>query len=118
MKAKTVKILDSIAFVCLTPPKTVTRTITNSCNLSCSHCLPDRLFYGTLSPVPVDTIKKLIREFTLLGVKEICLTGGEPLTHPDWFEILSFACRRQDLNRVCLQTNGCGLAKSHQGLNK
>ena len=106
MKSKPAKILDSIALVGLTPPKTATLTITNSCNLSCCHCLPESLFYDTSPPVPADAIKKKIREFTLLGVKEICLTGGEPLLHPDWFEILSFACRRHDLNRVCFQTNG------------
>jgi len=68
--------------------------------------LPESLFHDTAPPVPVDAIKKLIQEFILLGVEEICLTGGEPLTHPDWFEILSFACRQHDLHRVRLQTNG------------
>jgi radical SAM protein with 4Fe4S-binding SPASM domain len=36
---------------------------------------------------------------------EICLTGGEPLTHPDWREILRFCCGREGAGRVRLQTN-------------
>ncbi len=99
------KIIDSIARAKLTSPRIVTLTITNSCNLSCRHCLPESLFYDTTPPVPADEIKRLIEELCLLGVEELCFTGGEPLTHPDWFEILSFACKQHDLNKVCLQTN-------------
>lgn len=98
--------IDSITCAGLTSPRIVTLTITNSCNLPCLHCLPESHFYGTAPPVPADAIKRLIEEFTLLGVEEVCLTGGEPLTHPGWFEIIEFACRQHGLKRVRLQTNG------------
>jgi len=48
----------------------------------------------------------MIRELASLEVEEICLTGGEPLTHPDWFNILNYACSQPGLKRVSLQTNG------------
>jgi len=99
------KVLDSIIRASLRSPKIVTLMITNGCNLSCLHCWPESRSCATAPPVPADTIRRLIGEFVLLGVEEICLTGGEPLTHPDWFEILSFACRQPGLNRVRLQTN-------------
>ncbi len=105
MKAKMTKVLDSIIRAGLRSPKIVTLMVTNGCNLSCLHCWPESRSCGTAPPVPADTIRRLIGEFVLLGVEEICLTGGEPLTHPDWFEILSFACRQPGLNRVRLQTN-------------
>ena len=104
-KAKMTKVFDSIIRAGLRPPKIVTLMVTNGCNLSCLHCWPDSRSCDTTPPVPSETIKRLIREFTLLGVEEICLTGGEPLTHPDWFEILSFACSQSGLDRVRLQTN-------------
>jgi len=41
----------------------------------------------------------------LLGSEEICLTGGEPLTHPHWLDILVFSCSVIGLKIVCIQTN-------------
>jgi radical SAM protein with 4Fe4S-binding SPASM domain len=99
------KILDTIFRSGLEFPKTVTLAITNNCNLNCHHCLPGSSFHGK-GPVPPKEISRLITGFILLGVEEICLTGGEPLMHPDWLEILSDACSRQGLKRVRLQTNG------------
>jgi len=99
------EVLDSIIRAGLRSPKIVTLMVTNGCNLSCLHCWPESRSCDTAPPVPADTIRRLIEEFVLLAVEEICLTGGEPLTHPDWFEILSFACRQPGLNRVRLQTN-------------
>jgi radical SAM protein with 4Fe4S-binding SPASM domain len=80
--------------------------VTNGCNLCCRHCWPESRSYKTTPPVPADKIMRVIREFVRLGVEEICLTGGEPLTHPDWFDILSFACNQPGLGSVRLQTNG------------
>lgn len=105
MKAKMTKVLDSIIRAGLRSPKVVTLMVTNGCNLSCLHCWPESRSCDTVPPVPTDTIRRLIGEFVLLGVEEICLTGGEPLTHPDWFEILDFSCRQSGLKRVRLQTN-------------
>jgi len=105
MKATIKKVLDAVIRAGLRPPKIVTLMVTKGCNLSCLHCWPESRSCDTAPPVPADIISRLIREFVLLGVEEICLTGGEPLTHPDWFEILSFACRQPGLKRVRLQTN-------------
>jgi len=40
-----------------------------------------------------------------MGGTGLTLTGGEVLTHPDWLEILAFACNLSALKEVCLQTN-------------
>ncbi len=106
MNGKLKKVFNLTTRTGLASPRAVTLMITNNCNLSCHHCLPESQFHSTIPPIPTDAIQRLIKEFTLLGVEEITLTGGEPLTHPDWFEILSFACRQHGLNRVLLQTNG------------
>jgi radical SAM protein with 4Fe4S-binding SPASM domain len=106
MKVKTKKILNYITRAGLMSPKIITIMITNQCNLSCSHCLTESHFNETANPISTGAIKRLIEESTHLGVEEICLTGGEPLMHPEWFKILSFACRHNRLKRVRLQTNG------------
>ena len=106
----------------LKPPGIATLMITNGCNLKCRHCWPESLSHEAVRPVDVQALKSLIAGFESLGAEEICLTGGEPLTHPHWMEILRFACRRKGLKRVRFQTNGVllterdakGLAKIRQ----
>lgn len=90
----------------LFPPRTLTIAITNCCNLHCDHCWPDSQQSLPRSPVPTANVLKLIEEFAEVGGHKLCITGGEPLTHPDWFEVLTYACTRPEVKSVCLQTNG------------
>ena len=89
----------------LAPPKMLTLMITNGCNLQCIHCWPQSRSPKTISPVPKGKLQRCIREFVELGCEEICLSGGEPLTHPDWFQILRVSCGLSGVRRVRLQTN-------------
>lgn len=65
--------------------------LTDACNLSCLHCgssaCPQNHTY-----LPMDAVKKVIDEvaaaYSPPGMM-ICLSGGEPLLHPDFFEILT-----------------------------
>lgn len=112
MNIKTVDTIHSIVRAGLKPPENITIMITNRCNLFCRHCLPESHLHKTEPEISAKEIKRLIREFVHLGVKEVCLTGGEPLIRPDWFDILSFACRQPGLSRVRLQTNATLLTKA------
>lgn len=87
------------------PPKIVTLTMTNGCNLECSHCWPESRSVQSVHPVSAQTLKRLIHELADMHAEEICLTGGEPLSHPDWHDILSCACGHPEFKRVMLQTN-------------
>jgi MoaA/NifB/PqqE/SkfB family radical SAM enzyme len=98
---------SKIAAAGLLPPRRLTVALTTECNLQCQHCwlecprvdqYPDR--------VRVELLQKLLQEFVALGGEELCLTGGEPLTHPDWLDLLSVCCAQPEINRVILQTNG------------
>ena len=104
-------VLSHISHSGLRPPRMVTIMITRGCNLQCRHCWPESHPHASTSPVPKDTIMKLILECANLGVEDICLTGGEPLTHPAWFEILAFSSRQPGLKQVRLQTNATLLTK-------
>jgi radical SAM protein with 4Fe4S-binding SPASM domain len=90
----------------LLPPKMLTLGITKGCNLQCRHCLLDCPIFSATSPVPAKTLKPLIRDFAQIGGESICLAGGEPLTHPEWFEILEFPCGIPGFKEIRLQTNG------------
>jgi MoaA/NifB/PqqE/SkfB family radical SAM enzyme len=99
-------LMESIARAELNPPKVLTLMMTNNCNLGCRHCWPESFSHEMMNPVPVETLKRLITDFCALGAQEICLTGGEPLTHSGWRQLLCFACVQKGLERVRLQTNG------------
>ena len=89
----------------LVPMRALTLTITRNCNLRCEHCWP---MCGSDAPLPgvsASVLERLIGEFAQSGIREICLTGGEPLTHPDWLAILLYCCAQPDLQCVRLQTN-------------
>ena len=86
-------------------------SITNACNLRCPICFtynrPDRLFH-----MPVDrmqeTVDKLIEHTGELDLVNI--TGGEPTLHPQLIEILK-VCKRPEIGRITLNTNGITLAQ-------
>lgn len=58
--------------------------LTNQCNLRCRHCGSNCSFEGQSLSIRdiVTTLRSLGQENPM-----ICLTGGEPLLHPDFFEI-------------------------------
>ncbi len=89
----------------LKPPKAVTIAITNQCNLQCRHCLlssgPDQKAQMILK----NQMSQLIHEFSILGAEKFTITGGEPLTHPDWAELVSCVCLQPGVREVRLQTN-------------
>ena len=90
----------------LQPPRSLTLMITSGCNLQCHHCLLDCGPPRTDSAVPSETLIRLIRDFISSGVNKINIAGGEPLAHPEWMRIVDYACRRSELEKITLQTNG------------
>lgn len=95
---------DRIREAGLRPLRTLTLAITHDCNLRCAHCWPESGTEGRRTLVPAETIRRIASEFSRLGGVELILTGGEPLTHPDWKSILDH-CRGAGFQSVTLQTN-------------
>lgn len=69
--------------------------LTDACNLSCLHCgssaCPQNKTY-----LPKQDMVKVLRSVAAKYEPSeimVCLTGGEPLLHPDFFEIASYARR-------------------------
>lgn len=66
--------------------------ITSQCNLKCIYC------YGGFNPqnsahLAFNRIEPLFQLLSSIGVSAIDLTGGEPLTHPNFKEILKLAVK-------------------------
>jgi radical SAM protein with 4Fe4S-binding SPASM domain len=100
-----IEVVDKINRLGLRPPRMLKLMITNGCNLKCRHCWPNSHPRYTLFPVPTTILKRIISEFVQLGVESINLTGGEPLTHPDWYELVKYSCAQPGVKEVCIQTN-------------
>ncbi|TFH41775.1 MAG: radical SAM protein, partial [Lysobacterales bacterium] len=81
--------------------------LTEGCNLACRHCWLAPKFdpEGTREPMlPVELFEAAIREARPLGLDRVKLTGGEPLLHPRFLELLAIV-RREELG-LTLETNG------------
>jgi radical SAM protein with 4Fe4S-binding SPASM domain len=113
VSASTTDILGRLTHAGLKSPRTVTLAVTNQCNLRCRHCWPESGPDDQAPSAPKDQVLRLIADFSVLGAGKFVITGGEPLTHPDWLEILTFACAQPGVGEVRLQTNATLLSPAH-----
>lgn len=90
--------------------------ITGRCNMNCQHC---RASPQPKKDMPLDQIIKIIkfaRQFSP-NYKEIVLSGGEPLMHKNFSEVLK-RVRANGGEFVTLTSNGALLTKDHLELIK
>lgn len=81
--------------------------ITNRCNMDCMHCGYSCGKHGR--HMSLATVKKAIKRMKRLDRKygeenAICIGGGEPTLHPDFFEILKLCMDK--FSYVWMATNG------------
>ena len=84
-------------------PAHVTVELTDKCNYFCKHC------YRSSAPsrstqLSFDALKSFLGDFHGHGGVVVELTGGEPMLHPDFFEIVKWCNERFSL--VGVLTNG------------
>lgn len=85
-------------------PQRVTLELTNRCNVSCTFC-PRRFMTGPQGDMDIGTATRLIEEMANhLPVTLVPFFRGEPLLHPGWMEILSYA-KRKGLGPIQFTTN-------------
>jgi radical SAM protein with 4Fe4S-binding SPASM domain len=84
--------------------------ITRRCNLRCIHCYSDSEPRGYLGELDFREAKAVIDDLADFGVPAVLLSGGEPLTHPDFFSIARYATERG--LRLTLSTNGTLLRRA------
>jgi radical SAM protein with 4Fe4S-binding SPASM domain len=102
--------IAAITRIGLNPPVELYVMVTTGCNLRCRHCWPQAVAEPLAVSIKPQTFNTLIDNFISLGIRRLRITGGEPLTHPDWAEMLAYAAARNELDQICLQTNGTKLS--------
>lgn len=81
--------------------------ISGSCNLACRHCWIEPDFQAGDNGgkhIPLEYVEKAIREAKPLGLSSVKLTGGEPMLHPDFREIVQLIGNAG--LKVHIETNG------------
>ena len=75
-----------------------------NCNQRCKHCYIDfPLSKNVKDFIPFDVIKKALEDTKNDNIQCIYLTGAEPMTHPEFNNILRLCLKRSN---VCIFTNG------------
>jgi len=74
-------------------PLYVAWQLTNECNLACLHCIeesgPGKAFRDELGPP--ETFR-IVDQLAAQGVPYLSLSGGEPMVHPFFFELVERVC--------------------------
>ncbi len=89
-------------------------SLTDRCNLRCAYCMPPEGLDWLPSPEVLTSgeIVRLIRVgVSMLGIREVRFTGGEPLLRRDLVPIVARTAALQPRPEISLTTNGIGLAR-------
>jgi cyclic pyranopterin phosphate synthase len=85
-------------------------SVTDACQFRCLYCMPteEMTFLPARELLSVDEIERLVRLFVDLGVRNVRLTGGEPLVRRELPEIVRrlAALRGGGLDDLSITTNG------------
>jgi len=88
-------------------------SVTDRCNLRCLYCMPDgRIsWFGRDRILSFEEIVRVVRSLAGLGVREIRLTGGEPLLRRDLPVLVRMLAAVDGIEDLALTTNGLLLAE-------
>ena len=77
-------------------------SITGRCNMNCRHCFMAADVSPTFDEWKYEDILDLLDQFVECGVQSVGLTGGEPMLHPRFTDILrEIAERDLTLSEIC-----------------
>lgn len=86
-------------------------SITSSCNMKCTYCHNEG--NSQKSILTKENIEKIINAALFTGIEEVRLTGGDPLVHPQIYEICDMIHNKYNL-RVSINTNCVAFEKLYK----
>ncbi|MDR1840519.1 MAG: GTP 3',8-cyclase MoaA [Holophagales bacterium] len=88
-------------------------SVTDRCDLRCIYCMPPTgvplLKHSDI--LRFEEIEAIVRAGLALGIKNVRLTGGEPLTRPGITTLVQKLCAIPGLNELAMTTNGVLFSK-------
>ncbi|GAA1907533.1 GTP 3',8-cyclase MoaA [Lapillicoccus jejuensis] len=93
-------------------------SVTDRCNLRCTYCMPaEGLPWMPKDEMLTDEeLLRLVGVFVGLGVRQVRLTGGEPLLRRTIVDVVAGITALTPRPQVAMTTNGIGLARLAQPL--
>ncbi|HEX3616783.1 MAG TPA: GTP 3',8-cyclase MoaA [Solirubrobacteraceae bacterium] len=83
-------------------------SVTDRCNFRCQYCMPaDGLPWLERAEVlSFEEIERLVALFARIGVRDLRLTGGEPLVRRDFPRLLAMLAAIEEIQDLAITTNG------------
>lgn len=94
-------------------------SLTDKCNLRCTYCMPAEglEWLSKQAVMTKDEIIRIVRVgVNALGVRELRLTGGEPLVRADLVDVIAGIRHEHPELPISMTTNGVGLDKKAAAL--
>ena len=93
-------------------------SVTDRCNIRCFYCMPAEnvQFMERTALLTFEEIEHLVRVAVPLGLKQIRLTGGEPLVRKDLHVLVAKLAAIEGIEDIGLTTNGILLAEQARAL--
>ena len=86
-------------------------SVTDRCNLRCTYCMPAEGLPWMSKPEMLtdEEMLRIISVFIGLGVRQVRLTGGEPLLRRSLVDLVAGIAALKPRPRIAMTTNGVGL---------
>ena len=83
-------------------------SVTDRCNFRCQYCMPAEglPWLDRDQILRFEEIERLVRLFVAMGVRDVRLTGGEPLVRREFPRLVEMLARVEGLGDLSLTTNG------------
>ena len=93
-------------------------SVTDRCNFRCRYCMPAEgmPWIDRAEILSFEEIQRLVRLFVAIGIRDVRLTGGEPLVRRGFPELLGRLARIERIEDLSLTTNGYLLAEQAEAL--
>ena len=95
-------------------------SVTDRCNLRCIYCMPEKgidiVSHNDI--LSLEEIARVIQASTLVGVKKIRLTGGEPLIRKGISLLINKISLMPEIDDIALTTNGILFAEQAEKLKQ
>ena len=88
-------------------------SVTDKCNLRCLYCIPEfsKEVVNESKLLTIDEYFRLTRILSMLGVKKVRITGGEPLVRKGIPELVKKINTLENIEEIAMTTNGILLEK-------
>jgi cyclic pyranopterin phosphate synthase len=93
-------------------------SVTDRCNFRCQYCMPAEglPWLERADVLSYEEIARLVGLFAGMGVRDVRLTGGEPLVRRDFPRLVSMLSSLADVDELSVTTNGFLLERDAEAL--